>query len=130
MAAVPSLLLGWQLARTSPCGAPWARYLAVWIPWALGGVLVAWLFPEASYLLVFPALLAAVAGLIAASRPRSWLLFAAGAAACGVAAAPWGQLVLALGDTVGPMAHPILTAAAALWIGTAWPLMPASKTET
>ena len=127
VASIPSLLLGWRLACSCPDGAPWARLLGVWLPWACGGVVLAALFPEACHLLVAPALALSVMALLAASVPGSRLVFAAATVGCLVAAALWVRLVLALGEAVGPYAHPALTVAVALWVGTCWPLMSSSR---
>ncbi len=76
-----------------------AQALGVWLLWALLGLLVAWLLPGASILLIAPALSAGL-GLLAAGD-HAGLRAAACAGAGALACALWAPLIPALVDALG-----------------------------
>jgi hypothetical protein len=123
-AALGALLLAGLLGAAelvAPRARPAAHWAGVWLLWAGAGMAVSLLAPEASLLLVLPALAAAVAALLAPLSRRRGLRLAAlvGVAAAGVLLLPLlGLLYLAMGAP----AFAVLGAVGGLLLTTLLPL--------
>lgn len=106
------------------------RYLGVWGMWLLAGIATTALVPDASYLFVVPAVVAALVGLATwmwrrdsdARRTQLWALVP-----CAVAALLWLPVVLGLESAVTLRAHPAITGAGGLLFATALPLLSQSQ---
>ena len=111
-----------------PRAGAWGAWSGVWLAWALLGAVLAAALPGACFALVAPALVAGLCGLPAALRPGSPPLRAlAWVAPCLFAALLWLPLARGLDWALGLLEKPPVTAAAALLLGSALPLLPAGR---
>jgi hypothetical protein len=102
-----------------------ARFAAVWLLWAGGGVALAVLLPAASYLLIAPTLVAGALGIVSARAPdASWIAASWPSLGAGFfAALMWLAIALGLVQGVGLMGHPAIAAMFALVATTALPVL-------
>ncbi len=108
--------LGGQLARWR--SNPAERATALGLAWSVAALAVSLLLPGASYVVLVPALAAAVAGLAAPAAPLAALLPVVASALVIL------PLQISLVDSLGLAAAPLSAALAALVAAGLWPLLP------